>query len=153
MMKKLFLTMLLASTFSFASQIEIEDAYVRATPPAVQNSAAFMTIRNSSSKNILLVKASSDVAKVVELHTHEMKNGVMKMYQVPSIEILANKEVSLNPGGYHIMLIELNKALKTNDTITLKLVFSDNSTKEITVPVRTIMDGMNHQNHKMMNHN
>ena len=107
-MKKLLLLLTLALSV-FASNIKVEDAYARATPPNLPNSAAFLTINNTGSSDIALVSAKSAIAKTVELHTHDMKNGMMKMYQVPKIDIKANSSTVLKPGGFHVMLIGLTQ--------------------------------------------
>ena len=149
-MKKLTLCLLLLSASLFASSIKVENAYARATPPNLPNSAAFMELKNETSKDIELVWAKSSASKVVELHTHEMKNGVMTMYQVPKIDIKANSTTTLQPGGFHIMLIDLvAKPLQANTEIQLTLGFSNGEEQTITVPVKTVMNGMMQQN---MNH-
>jgi periplasmic copper chaperone A len=138
-MKKFLLLALLSASTLFASNIEVKDAYARATPPGLPNSAAFMTIENKTDKNIALTKATSNVSKVAEL---SMTDGVMKMYQVPKIDIPANGETALKPGGFHVMLIGLHKPLKEKEKVTITLYFSNGENKTITIPVKTVMDGM-----------
>lgn len=150
-MKKIITLLAFSISILLASELKIEDGYVRATPPNLPNSAAFMKVKNSSNETISIVKASSDASKVVELHTHLMKDGVMKMIQVPNIKIPANGEVSLQPGGLHIMLIGLNQALKEGENVTLTIEFSNGESKTITVPVKTVMGGMKHHGHHMNN--
>jgi len=153
-MKKLILSALLSATTLLASHIEVHNAYVRATPPGLPNSAAFMTIKNTSSEDISIMSASSKVSKVVELHTHDMKNGVMKMYQVPKIDVAKHSKTVLKPGGYHIMLIGLYHPLKVGETVTLTLKLSNGERKTITAPIKTVMGGMKHHSmdHSKMNH-
>lgn len=146
-MKKLALISILFVSSLFASSIKVENAYVRATPPNLPNSAAFMKLKNETNTDIALMWVKSTVSNVVELHTHDMKDGVMKMYQVPKIDIKANSTTTLQPGGFHIMLIGLiKKPLKPNDKISLTLGFSDGKEQTITVPVKTFMKGMMKQN-------
>ena len=154
-MKKLIVLALLSVSTLLASSIEIKDAYVRATPPSLPNSAAFMNVENTTSKDIAITKVTSSVAKFVELHTHDMKNGVMKMYQVPKITVPKNGKVALEPGGFHIMLIGLYKPLKKGETVTFTLELSNGDTKTITAPIKSVMSGMNHKNmdHGHMHHN
>lgn len=147
MKKFIFLVFLSASTL-FASNIEVKDSYVRATPPGLPNSAAFMSVENNTNKDIAIIKATSEVSKVVELHTHSMKDGVMKMYQVPKIDIPANGKTELKPGGFHVMLIGLNKPLKEGEEITLTLEFSNGETTTIKAPIKTVMNGMMHKEMK-----
>lgn len=148
-MKKIVLVVLLSVISTFAMDIKVENPYVRATPPNLPNSAAFMTIVNKSQKNIAVVNATSNISKVVELHTHDMKDGVMKMYQIPQIDVVANGKTTLKPGGLHIMFIGLYKPLKKGDYVTFTLEFSDGQVQTITAPIKTVMGGMKHHGHHM----
>lgn len=149
-MKNIFLMLMIGGlSLLFASDIEIENAYARATPPKLPNSAVFLSLKNSSNKDISLKSASSDVSKVVELHTHKMVDGAMKMYQIPKIDIPANGKTTLKPGGLHIMLIGLKHALKVGNNVTVTLKFSNGETKTVTAPIKTVMSGMKHGNHMM----
>jgi copper(I)-binding protein len=148
---KSLLLVLACSATLFASSIKVEDAYIRATPPGLPNSAAFMNIVNTSSKDVSLISATSDASYVVELHTHDKKDGVMKMYQVPKIDIRANSMTSLKPGGFHIMLIDLKtRPLKTDKHIEVSLKFSNGQVLKVFAPVKKVMMGM--MNHKNMGH-
>lgn len=148
MFKKIILMLTLCLTFTLASEIKIENSYIRATPPNINNSAAFLTINNTSNKNITLLKVKSKISSHVEIHTSSMKNGMMSMYQIKELNIPAKSKVSLKPGSFHIMLIGLkDKTLKINDEYEFTLVFSDQKELKIIIPVKKIM-------HKMkMNHN
>ena len=118
------------------SELTIVDAYVRMVPPGSPNTAAFMTINNSGSSKHKLVQAESPVARRGELHTHINDRGVMRMRQVPAIEIDAAGQTQLKPGGYHVMLLDLQASLKEGDSVPLTLRFDDGSTKEIDAAVK-----------------
>lgn len=152
-MKKLFLATLLSVASLLASDIEIKDAYVRATPPGLPNSAAFMSITNHSMSDISLISIKTDIAKAAELHTHDMKNGIMKMYQVPKIDIKAHSNTVFKPGGFHIMLLGLkSKPLSVGQKIDLTLVFSNKKEIAISIPVKTVMGGMKMHKGMKMDH-
>lgn len=125
-----------------AGQVAVDGAYVRAVPPGQPNSAAFMTLRNAGDADHAVVAAASRVARVVELHTHTMVNGMMQMRRVPRINVAAKSSTELKPGGLHIMLINLTRPLHAGDTVALALKFADGSEKQIKAPVRTITDSM-----------
>jgi copper(I)-binding protein len=149
-MKKLFLATLISVASLVASDIQIKDAYARATPPGLPNSAAFMTISNYSMSDISLVEVKTSIANVAELHTHDMKDGVMKMYQVPKVDIKAHSNTTLKPGGFHIMLLGLKqKPLTVDQKVELTLIFSNNEKINLTVPVKTVMGGMKMDHSKM----
>ena len=90
----------------YAQSVSVEDAYVREVPPNMINSAAFMTLKNSSDHAVALVSADSEAAMTVELHEHANVNGMMQMRQIPKIEIPAHGSTLLKPGGHHVMLHE-----------------------------------------------
>jgi hypothetical protein len=71
-----------------------------------------------------LTGASSPVAPNVELHETHNDNGVMKMRPIRSLTITPGKPLTLAPGGYHIMLIGLTKALTEGDSFPLTLHFA-----------------------------
>jgi len=152
-MKKVILLAMFCVVSVFAMDIKIEDAYVRATPPNLPNSAAFMTVKNETNQDVSIVKATSNISKVVELHTHDMKDGVMKMYQVPKIDVVANSQTVLKPGGFHVMFIGLKKPLKVGENVTFTLEFSNGETQTITAPIKTVMSGMKHHGNGMKHNN
>ncbi|RMD75781.1 MAG: copper chaperone PCu(A)C, partial [Chloroflexi bacterium] len=83
-----------------------------------------------------IVKAESDVAKTVELHNVVMENNVMQMRPVEAIEVPANGQVELKPGGFHVMLIGLTRDLNEGDEVTIKLTTRSGKTIEVKAPVR-----------------
>jgi copper(I)-binding protein len=99
-------------------------------------SAAYMTINNSGEAD-KLIAAKGDVAQNIELHTMEMKDGVMEMRMVEGgIDIPANGSVELKPGGLHVMLIGLNRDLKNGDQVKLTLEFEKAGSVEVQAEVR-----------------
>jgi hypothetical protein len=137
-----------------AAQLDVENPFVREMPPTAPATGAFMTLHNSSDQELAVVKAESDAAKTVELHTHINDNGVMRMREIPEITVPAMGHTELKPGGLHVMLIGQTRALKEGDMVKITLVMKDGSTKEIDAPVRKIMGmgqhrGMGHGMHNM----
>ena len=136
-----------------ADEIKVGDAYVRAIPPGQPNSAAFMVLDNGGAKGHALVGAASPVAEAVELHTHIMDEGMMKMRRVERVELPAGESVRLQPGGLHVMLIGLKQPLKPDDQVHLTLTFEDNSARHLQVPVREVEAMMMKQDqHQHMQH-
>lgn len=127
-----------------ADGISVVDPYVRMAPPGAMATGAFMVIKNTADKDARLVKAESSASKVAELHTHINDGGVMKMRPVPAIDIKAKGEAVLQPGGLHVMLIDLKGPMKEGDKVAITLGFDDGSSKRIDAPVTksTPMPGM-----------
>lgn len=118
-----------------ADQISVDKPYVRLLPPGVQTTGAFMVIRNAGDKDVKLVKADNPASRVTELHTHLNEGGIMKMRPVAAIEVKAKGEALLQPGGLHIMLIDLKAPLKEGDVVPITLGFDDGSSKKVDAKV------------------
>ena len=146
-MKKTLLSLLLLvlSPLALAQDIQVMHPYARAVPPGQTNSAAFMMLKNASSEQVSLVKATSPAANVVELHNHIMDDGVMKMRQVEDIKVPAEGMAELKPGGFHVMLIGLKQNLNEGDLIQLKLHFSNGEMADLELPVKKVQMGMKHK--------
>ncbi|QCD53124.1 copper chaperone PCu(A)C [Campylobacter sp. RM16192] len=130
MFKKVLLTLSLVGSFCLADMkdIEISNAYAKATPPNVKNSAIFMNIKNNTNKAIKLVGVESSASQVAEIHTHERVDGMMKMIQIDHIEIPAGAEVTLKPGGLHLMLINVSHPIKDGGIVDATLKFDNSMT-------------------------
>ena len=141
----LFAATLIFPALAADAGLKIHAPYVRLAPPGASATGAFMLIKNTGTQDRKLVKAESPAAKTVELHTHINDNGMMKMREVPSIDIKAGGQTELKPGSYHVMLIGMQQALKDGDTVSLTLNFDDGSRQQIEAPVRKIQaEGMMH---------
>ncbi len=121
-----------------AGSVSVNDAYVRSVPPGQPNSAAFMKLHNSSSAHHAVVSAASPAAKTVELHTHKMEGGMMKMRRIEKIDIRPNGQTALEPGGLHIMLMGLREGLNPGNLVSITLTFEDGSAKKFEAPVRKL---------------
>lgn len=144
-MKRIALSFCLLAAGAVAqAQVTVKDAWVRGTVPQQKASGAFMQL--SSEKEVRLVAARSPVAGVVEIHEMAIDNNIMKMREVPGLDIVPGRVMDLKPGGYHVMLMELKQQLKGGDMVPITLVFEDLKTKarftqEVTAPVTALGGG------------
>lgn len=81
----------------------------------------FMKITNKTKKAIYLVGGSSSIAPMVE--THQVVGGMMSKKE-GGIRIWPGKTVTLQPGGLHIMLMGLKKAILPGSKVDLTLKFT-----------------------------
>ena len=101
--------------------------------------AVFMVLANEGDEPDRLLGGQTEVAKVVEIHETRMEGEVMKMQMLPEgLEIAAKGEVLLKPGGYHVMLIGLQRDLKPGDTFRLELQFERSGTLTVEPEVREL---------------
>jgi copper(I)-binding protein len=101
------------------------------------NSAAYMVIRNSGNQADKLIGVESDVAEAIEIHKSEIIDDVMKMRPVEFIEIPADGEIELKPGGFHIMLIGVTRDLMEGENVELRLLFEQSADLQIMADIRS----------------
>jgi copper(I)-binding protein len=122
------------------AEVAVQDAWVRATVPQQKATGAFMQLRSSTPMR--LIAASSPLTPTVEVHEMAMEDNVMRMRQIPGIDLLPGQTVELKSGGYHVMLMNLTQQVKAGDTVALTLVFEgqdgQRETKEVKAPVRAL---------------
>lgn len=127
-----------------AVAVTVSEARVRLMPPGSPATGAFLTLTNTGDAPAAVVSAESTAAKTVELHTHVQEDGMMKMRQIPRIDVPAHGETVLQPGGLHVMLIGLTAPLHKGGTVPLTLVFEDGSRFDATAPVVEITPPKHH---------
>ncbi|MDN5661309.1 MAG: copper chaperone PCu(A)C, partial [Brevibacterium aurantiacum] len=118
-----------------ADSVEVTDAWVKAADDGM--SAAFGSIENTGSTDATVVSAESQASTALELHeTVENESGEMVMREKENgFTITAGQSLALEPGGNHIMLMDLTDPIKAGDEVEFTLTFSDASTYEFTAPV------------------
>lgn len=140
---------LLGSAVAHAEVI-VAEPWVRATVPAQKATGAFMRLKSDTDAR--LVSAASPVAGVVEIHEMLMDKDVMKMNRIPGLDLPAGKDVELEPGGYHVMLMDLKAQVKEGDqvpvTLTVENKDGSRQTIELTAPARPLNAPMKMQHGK-----
>ena len=124
-----------SSSDSACDAVKIENAWVRLPPGP--NTALYMDITNTGDASVSLTGADSDFATTYELHESKMSDGQMVMEKVPGQEIpvAAGGTANLEPGGLHVMVIDIQEPLAVGDEKTFTLTFTGDCSKEITAPV------------------
>jgi len=105
------------------AQVEITDAWVRATVQGQKATGAFMNL--TAKKATRLVGIKTDAAAVAEVHEMTMDKDVMRMRPIPVLDLPAGQTVALKPGGYHVMLMNLKEPLPVDSHVQLTLLFED----------------------------
>jgi len=108
-------------------------------PASPDVGAAYLTIKNESSQPDVLLSATSDVAAQTMVH-RDVTNGITEtMTPAGPVTIGAGKSLTLEPGGYHIMMMNLTRHLTVGDVIHVKLVFQRAGTISVDVPVVSLV--------------
>ncbi len=113
--------------------VEVLNAYI--PEPPTDTAAAYVVFRNHQGEADRLVSATADVTETVELHQTRMDGGAMTMAQLDGIDLPAGGELLMEPGGIHVMLVDLTRELQEGDTVAMTFTFERAGTMEVSVPV------------------
>ncbi len=118
-----------------AAAPEVQQAWVRASLPHQNGTAAYFTI--TSPQNDTLLSISTPAAGMAMLHATTIQGGMSGMTDLENLPLPAGRPVSLAPRGTHIMLMNVKRPLKPGDTVKLTLHFANAADLTIAAPVRS----------------
>ena len=127
---------LIAAVSAADADLVVHGAWIRAGPPSAPVLAGYMTIKNPSRLAKVLVRATSPAFASVTLHRTEHVDGVARMSHVPEAKIRASSEFVFQPNGYHLMLAQPKRPLRTGDRVSIELEFADGSRVSAVFAVR-----------------
>jgi periplasmic copper chaperone A len=99
-------------------------------------SGAFMVIKNTGSQSDKLVKAECMASMMTSIHETKMDGDMMKMSEIPSLDIPANGQVELKSGSYHVMMMDVTQDLKEGDKIKMTLTFEKAGPVQVEVVIK-----------------
>jgi copper(I)-binding protein len=119
--------------------MHISTPWARATPKGAASGAGYMTITNRGTTPDTVNCVSDDASAQCQIHSMTMQDGVMKMRPVESgLEIKPGETVTLQPGGHHIMFVNLKHALEQGQSVKATLKFEHAGTVEVDYPIAAI---------------
>ena len=133
-----------------AGELEIAHPWSQELPPNAPTVAAYFVIHNNGKTTDRLLSVDSPISGKAELHEHVKQNDLMKMQQVPSVEIPAGGEATFAPMAYHVMLLELKDRSLLSDGKRFPLTMHFEKAGDVTVDVavqKKAPDGMQEHMH------
>ncbi len=144
------LAALALSACGSSKELSVADAWARSSPEGQMRSAAYMVITGGDEADRLVgASVAAEVAARTEIHETVMAGegemegmeeggaaGEMTMRPVDGIDIPAGGSVELEPGGLHVMFMELAEPLVAGDTFELTLTFEQAGERVVTVTVK-----------------
>jgi periplasmic copper chaperone A len=119
--------------------IHISEPWSRATPKGASTGAAYMTLTNNGKTPDRVNCVSSDASAECQIHSMTMDNGVMQMRPVEGgLEIKPGETVTLKPGSFHVMLLNLKHPLEQGNAMKATLKFDSAGTVDVEYPILAI---------------
>ncbi|MBX2807028.1 MAG: copper chaperone PCu(A)C [Cellvibrionaceae bacterium] len=127
--------------------LSLSHAYIRATAPHMKNTVMYFTLMNRQDRDIYLTAVSSKTIERIELHEHRMHDGLMTMQKVDRVKIPKKSTVLFEPGGYHIMLMDIGRTIAAGEKIAFTLLFDGADSKTITAIAKKNINTQQHDAH------
>ena len=123
MLKQLITALCLFAAASAHAQVDVTDPWARATGKGQQATGVFMNL--TAKKATRLVGVKSELTPVAQVHEMKMDKDVMKMQSIKALDLPAGQTVSLKPGSYHVMLMDLKAPVAEGSHVVVTLMFED----------------------------
>lgn len=120
--------------------VTVTDPWVKAVDKGM--TAAFGTLSNTGDAAVTITSASSPASSAMELHEVVDNNGEMVMQPVPGgFPVPAGGTLPMEPGGYHLMLMDVTAPIKAGEDVAVTLTCSNGATAGFTAQARTFEGG------------
>ena len=123
MLKQLITAICLLAAASAHAQVDVTDPWARATGKGQKATGVFMNL--TAKKATRLVSVKSELTPVAQVHEMKMDKDVMKMQSIKALDLPAGQTVSLKPGSYHVMLMDLKAPVAEGSHVVVTLMFED----------------------------
>jgi len=125
-------------------EIEVTHPYALAAI-AGGNGAIYLELTNKGGSPDTLLRVESQAADAAEVHETKIdENDVMRMTPLTKLEIPVDGSVKLEPGGKHIMLVNLKHELKAGEKVGLTLIFANAGSLTVEAEVRAAGTAADH---------
>lgn len=135
---KLFLISVLLSSAGCGAggELGVSGAWARPAETG-QNSALYFVVDNPTGQADTLLAVRGTAAAALEMHLSRVdENGVVSMERQETVPVPERGTVEFQPGGLHVMLVEVAEPLQPGDRITVYFEFQNAGEIEVEVPVR-----------------
>lgn len=133
------------------AQTEIQSLRVIAPIPGQDISAGYLVLKNNSPAPIELVSVETESADRVQIHTHQMNDGMMRMVQLDSLSVEPGGQAEFKRGGLHLMVFSPDAQALESGSLDMRFTFADGTSIQSEARVEQLMPGsgsMNHQDHQ-----
>lgn len=118
--------------------ITVTDPWVKATDEGAHMTGVFAELTNVTGADVHVVAVTAGVTERAELHEMIDQAGTPVMSQMPDgFVIPANGSFTLEPGGNHVMLMELMEPIEPGMIVPVTLEFADGGSVTFDAVART----------------
>lgn len=113
------LVLLAAGPAQACPGLEVDDAWIREVPPGSTMTVAYARLRNVGPQTLRIEGGSSNEFAGAELHRTVVENGISRMVGGAALELAPGAHAALEPGSWHLMLMNPARPLRAGDHVRL----------------------------------
>ena len=113
-----------------------------------KSGAGYFVISNKNSDPVILKKVTADFGKAMLHKTDVDKKGVAKMKHLESVEVPGNGLLKLEPGGTHIMFMNISIEFDESRKYPVTLVFEEQGSLDIDLKLKSAKKSQKAHIHK-----
>ncbi len=111
----------LATSSAYAEQIlQAIDPWIRLSPPSLKVNAGYLTLVNRSEQKQSIVAVESSLFGRSHIHSTKLDQGMASMQAVESLDIPPGGQITLKPGGTHLMLMGRKQPVQAGDQVRIE---------------------------------
>lgn len=117
------------------------------TPPGASVGAAYLALDNHTDvpRSLRSIVLPQHPQATASLHTTEHHEGISRMRAVDALDVPAQGQLEMQPGGLHVMLHGVR--LHSGETLPIQLIFADGQILEFELPVKSLMSAKKPRHH------
>ena len=128
--------------------ITVSDPHLVVFGKNAKSGAGYFVISNKNSDPVVLKKVTADFGKAMLHKTDVDKNGVAKMKHLKSIAVPGNGLLKLEPGGTHIMFMNISIDFDERRKYPVTLVFEEQGSLDIDLKLKSAKKSQKAHKHK-----
>ena len=112
-------------------RITVSNPYIMVFGKDAKSGSGYFVISNKNSSAVILNKVDSDIGAAMLHKTDVDETGIAKMKHLENIVVPGSGSLKLEPGGTHIMFMDLRNKLEENERYPVTLFFKGLGSLEI----------------------
>ncbi len=119
-----------ASSAHANGKLSVYDAWIRMAPPGASMMAGYATLKNEGDAPIKVLTVQSDAFRQSSIHETVVERGVVRMRELPRIDLASGATVELKPGSGHLMLSEPRHPIVVGEKVQIVFLLADGTRLE-----------------------
>ena len=127
--------------------ITVNDPYIVVFGKNAKSGAGYFVVSNNSSSALILNEARADFGTAMLHKTGVDKKGIARMEHLKDIVVPSKGSIKLEPGGAHIMFMNIDSAVNENKKYPVTLIFKGQGSLDVDFTLKSPRKNKKAQKH------